>query len=166
MTFWAVWYHINKVYHQGERQCKTRLISFIKAFYTENIQLEVVIEVGVQQNGCAWTPPRISVVKACTYPNTFVVDATTAEARACLQKVVVVEDLGFRNLVVERDSLTVIKKIQTFEEDKSIIAMIIKEIKEQARRKGNDEIHRGSRLKRHLHERNWQLKKIEGPCQK
>lgn len=109
------------------------MISFIKSFYTENIQLEVVIEVGVQQNGCAWTPLRISVVKGnfdaaynsymmtsvtgiifrdceghilatCTYPNTFVVDATTAEARACLQKVVVVEDLGFRNLEVERDS--------------------------------------------------------------
>ncbi|KAH1056707.1 hypothetical protein J1N35_034772 [Gossypium stocksii] len=44
-----------------------------------------------------------------------------AEVRACLQMVVVVEDLGFKNLVVEEESLTVIKKIQTFEEDKSNI---------------------------------------------
>ncbi|PPR94921.1 hypothetical protein GOBAR_AA25753 [Gossypium barbadense] len=63
ITFWAIWYHKNKVCHQGERQCTTRLISFIKALYTENIQLEVVTEVGVRKNECAWTPSRINVVK-------------------------------------------------------------------------------------------------------
>ncbi|MFQ6637402.1 hypothetical protein Gotur_013390 [Gossypium turneri] len=66
--------------------------------------------------------------------NTFVADATTAEARACLQTVVVPEELGFRNLVVEGDSLATIKKIQTLEEDKSNITVIIKEIREQTRR--------------------------------
>ncbi|MBA0841390.1 hypothetical protein Goarm_003883 [Gossypium armourianum] len=42
------------------------------------------------------------ILAAYTYPNTFVADATTVEARACLQTVVVAEGLGFRNLVVER----------------------------------------------------------------
>ncbi|MBA0868527.1 hypothetical protein Goshw_015167, partial [Gossypium schwendimanii] len=57
-VFWAVWHHRNKAYHQGEWQCTTRLISFIKLVYT------------------------------------------------------VSEDLGFKKLVVEGNSLTVIKKIQ------------------------------------------------------
>ncbi|MBA0845977.1 hypothetical protein Goarm_022190, partial [Gossypium armourianum] len=73
------------------------------------------------------------ILVACTYPNTFVADATTVEARACLQTVVVAEELGFRNLVVEGDSLEIIKKIQTLEEDKSNITVIIKEIREQTR---------------------------------
>lgn len=47
---------------------------------------------------------------ACTYPNNFVANPTTTEARACLQAVAVAEELGFRRLVVEGDSLTVVKK--------------------------------------------------------
>ncbi|KAH1129809.1 hypothetical protein J1N35_001187 [Gossypium stocksii] len=139
ITFWAVWHHRNEVYHQGEKQCATRLISFIKAFYTKNNQLKLVSKTGVRQNEGAWTPPRTNMAKgnfdatynshmmssvsriifrdfegyilvACTYPNTFVIDATTAEAKAYLQTVTVAEELGFRNLVIEGDSLTVIKK--------------------------------------------------------
>lgn len=44
------------------------------------------------------------ILAACTYPNTFVADATMAKVRACLQMVVVAEDLGFKNLVVEGNS--------------------------------------------------------------
>lgn len=56
------------------------------------------------------------------------------EARACLQAVTVSEELGFRNLMVEGDSLIVIKKIQTVDGDRSSIAAIIQEIKERAQR--------------------------------
>lgn len=50
------------------------------------------------------------ILAACTYPNNFVANPTTTEARACLQAVAVAEELGFRRLVVEGDSLTVVKK--------------------------------------------------------
>ncbi|KAG8490456.1 hypothetical protein CXB51_013622 [Gossypium anomalum] len=63
-----------------------------------------------------------------------VADVTTVEAKACLQAVSVIEELGFRNLTVERDSLTVIKKSQFLEVDKSSIAVIIQEIKKRCRR--------------------------------
>lgn len=44
------------------------------------------------------------------YPNNFVADATTTEAKACLHAVTVAEELGFQRLVVEGDPLTVVKK--------------------------------------------------------
>ncbi|MBA0820328.1 hypothetical protein Gohar_022250, partial [Gossypium harknessii] len=47
------------------------------------------------------------ILAVCTYSNSFVVDPTTAEARACLQTVTVAEDLGLRRLVVEGDSFAV-----------------------------------------------------------
>lgn len=43
-------------------------------------------------------------------PNNFVSDPTTVEARAYVQTVIVAEELGFQRLVVERDSVTVVKK--------------------------------------------------------
>ncbi|MBA0574705.1 hypothetical protein Golob_006991 [Gossypium lobatum] len=46
------------------------------------------------------------ILVACTYHNTFIAYATIAEAKACLQAVSVSDELGFRNLIVEGDSLT------------------------------------------------------------
>ncbi|MBA0868930.1 hypothetical protein Goshw_020657, partial [Gossypium schwendimanii] len=46
------------------------------------------------------------ILASCTYHNPFIADATTAEAKACLQAVMVAEELSFRNLTVEGDSLT------------------------------------------------------------
>ncbi|MBA0826498.1 hypothetical protein Goarm_011343, partial [Gossypium armourianum] len=50
------------------------------------------------------------ILAACTYPNEYVRDTTIAEARACVQSLVFVEELGFRKIVVEGDTLTVTKK--------------------------------------------------------
>ncbi|MBA0735303.1 hypothetical protein Gogos_019164, partial [Gossypium gossypioides] len=65
------------------------------------------------------------ILASCTYHNPFIADATTAEAKACLQAVMVAEELSFRNLTIERDSLTVIKKIRASKVDKSNIAAIV-----------------------------------------
>ncbi|KAH1031923.1 hypothetical protein J1N35_044097 [Gossypium stocksii] len=139
IIFWAVWQHRNKIYYQGGRQSVFGLVSFIKAYYIETSNVETAIATNIMQNDNAWNPPTMNVVKAnfdasfnrqdhssvagiifrdseghilaaCTYPNNFVADPTTTEARACLQAVIVDEELGFRRLVVEGDSLTVIKK--------------------------------------------------------
>lgn len=66
------------------------------------------------------------ILAVCTYSNSFVVDPTTTEVRACLQAVTVAKDLGLWRLVVEGDSLTIVKKIQSLGEERSNIAMIIK----------------------------------------
>ncbi|MBA0603059.1 hypothetical protein Gorai_003219, partial [Gossypium raimondii] len=59
------------------------------------------------------------ILVACTYPNNFVADATTNEARACLHAVTMAEKLGFQMLVVEGDSLTVVKKFRSLREERS-----------------------------------------------
>ncbi|MFQ6654619.1 hypothetical protein Gotur_025528 [Gossypium turneri] len=48
------------------------------------------------------------------YPNEYVRDTTIAEARACVQALVFVEELGFRKIVVEGDTLTSSKSSNTW----------------------------------------------------
>ncbi|KAH1040096.1 hypothetical protein J1N35_041839 [Gossypium stocksii] len=64
-------------------------------------------------------------VGAETYLFNDVVDAFVVEARACKRALLFAINMGFRLLLVEGDSLTVIKKLKTKEEDKSIIRPII-----------------------------------------
>lgn len=137
------------------------LVTFIKAYYSDSTFTESVISTPMNQMNSIWTPPGINEVKCnfdatfnkcmfssvfriifryseghilatCAYPNSFVADATTVEAKTCLQAVTVAEELGFRRLVVEGDSLIVIKKIRSSENNRSSISMIIKEIKKRA----------------------------------
>ncbi|MBA0816641.1 hypothetical protein Gohar_001282, partial [Gossypium harknessii] len=77
-----------------------RFNSFVKAYHTENSNWGYILV-------------------TCTYPNNFVADATTNEARACLDAVTVAEKLGFQMLVVKGDSLTVVKKFQSLGEERS-----------------------------------------------
>ncbi|MBA0654546.1 hypothetical protein Goklo_021532, partial [Gossypium klotzschianum] len=57
-------------------------------------------------------------------PSVFV-----AEAIACVQAVIVGRDLGIMHAQIERDSLTVIKKAQNTERDKSAIGPYIHDVK-------------------------------------
>ncbi|MBA0735132.1 hypothetical protein Gogos_019007 [Gossypium gossypioides] len=66
---------------------------------------------------------------SCVYSVKNVRDPTTAEACACLQGVVFAEEMGFDELIVEGDSMIVIKKLQSPENDRSLIGVIINEIK-------------------------------------
>lgn len=147
----------------GRKTKNSRANTFIKSIQAERNLIDSGVSTNIYQKDITRKPPRINEVKgnfdtayirislrsvtglifrdcegfilaAYTYQNRFVADATTAEAIEYLQAVSVAEDLGFRNLVVERDSLTVIKKIQTKNEDRSNITAIIQEIKERAHR--------------------------------
>ncbi|MBA0568736.1 hypothetical protein Golob_006206 [Gossypium lobatum] len=128
IVLWAVWYHRNKAYHQGEKQNIVGLVTFIKAYYSDSTFTESVISTPRNQMNSIWKPPGINEIKCnfdatfnkCmfssvfgiifrdseghilatyAYPNSFVADATTVEAKACLQAVTVAEELGFRRLV-------------------------------------------------------------------
>ncbi|KAH1082009.1 hypothetical protein J1N35_021770 [Gossypium stocksii] len=68
------------------------------------------------------------VVGAETYLFEDVVDAFVAEARACERAILFAVGKGFWRLLVERDSLTVIKKLKTKREDRSIVRSIIQHI--------------------------------------
>ncbi|MBA0746321.1 hypothetical protein Gogos_008854 [Gossypium gossypioides] len=52
------------------------------------------------------------VMGSCVYPWDNVSDPTTAEAIACVRAVNFAEDLGFREVGIEGDALTVVKKIR------------------------------------------------------
>lgn len=51
------------------------------------------------------------IMGTCTYPLVDIADAFVAEARACERAFYFALDMGFRKVVLEGDSLTVIKKL-------------------------------------------------------
>ncbi|KAK5812958.1 hypothetical protein PVK06_028404 [Gossypium arboreum] len=65
---------------------------------------------------------------ACFYLLGRTGDPTTAEAKVCLQAVIFREEMGFQDLVVEGDTLTIIKKLKLVSVDRSVIGNIISEI--------------------------------------
>ncbi|MBA0755327.1 hypothetical protein Gogos_020069 [Gossypium gossypioides] len=54
-----------------------------------------------------------------------------AKVRACLQALQFTENLGFRRIFVEGDALTVIRKMKSTKEDKSVIGMVIRASKDK-----------------------------------
>ncbi|KAG8474149.1 hypothetical protein CXB51_033836 [Gossypium anomalum] len=68
------------------------------------------------------------ILGACTYPIADVADAFVAEARACERALYFALDMGFRNLIVEGDSLTVIKKLISNKMDRFILSPISQNI--------------------------------------
>ncbi|KAK5784812.1 hypothetical protein PVK06_039350 [Gossypium arboreum] len=127
------------IYHEGAGQNAFGIIAFIKAYITENDNLEEVsttIQTPVDRK---WEPPIGAVMKlnfdaafhqhtnisisgiiarnaegqimaACTHLNEYVMDSTVAEAPACLQSLIFAEDLGFQRIMVEGDTLIAMKK--------------------------------------------------------
>ncbi|MBA0608524.1 hypothetical protein Godav_020736 [Gossypium davidsonii] len=71
---------------------------------------------------------------SCVYSVKNVRDLRIAEAFACLQGVVFVEEMGFDEVIVEVDSMIVIKKLQSPENNRSLIVVIINKIKEKTRK--------------------------------
>ncbi|KAA3474146.1 reverse transcriptase [Gossypium australe] len=64
------------------------------------------------------------VMGACAYQYTEVVDAFVAKARACERAVLFAIDMGFRKIILEGDSLTVIKKLRSAKNDRPVIHSI------------------------------------------
>ncbi|MBA0847404.1 hypothetical protein Goshw_017470 [Gossypium schwendimanii] len=66
---------------------------------------------------------------ACTYPWENISDPVMAETRACLQAIIMAKDIGFQDICIEGDALTIIRKLNSADEDRSCISNLIKEIK-------------------------------------
>lgn len=67
-----------------------------------------------------------------THKNTSIAESEMAEARAGLQAITTVADLGFRHLILEGDCLTVKKNINDKKPNRSSISVIIQEIKQRS----------------------------------
>ncbi|KAK5825614.1 hypothetical protein PVK06_020470 [Gossypium arboreum] len=84
-----------------------------------------------------WRPPKTAVLArnsdghclgAYTYPLDDVIDAFIAEARACERAMVFATEIGFKSVLLEGDSLTIIKKLNSDGEDRSVLGPIINRI--------------------------------------
>ncbi|KAK5792370.1 hypothetical protein PVK06_033484 [Gossypium arboreum] len=69
------------------------------------------------------------IVGAETYLFTDIVDAFVAEVRACERALIFALRMGLRRLIVEGDSLTIMKKLKAKDKDKSILKTIIHHIR-------------------------------------
>lgn len=65
---------------------------------------------------------------ACSHPYSGVVDAFVVEARAWEWTFILAIKIGFRKIVIERDSLSVIKKLKALEDDRSVLRSFIHNI--------------------------------------
>ncbi|KAL4284821.1 hypothetical protein GQ457_16G011460 [Hibiscus cannabinus] len=70
-----------------------------------------------------------NIVASCVAPFSNVMDVLVAESLACLQAVRYAKDLGFRRVIFEGDSLTVVRKINEGMLERLVIAPIIYDIR-------------------------------------
>ncbi|KAA3472059.1 glycine, alanine and asparagine-rich protein-like [Gossypium australe] len=98
-----------------------------------NLNRELYFPSSTSLGNQSWKPPNTvvlarnpegEIVGAETYLFKDVADTFVAEARACERALILAVALGFRRIIVEGDSLTVIKSIKKKQNDKSILRPI------------------------------------------
>ncbi|KAK9045734.1 hypothetical protein V6N11_051642, partial [Hibiscus sabdariffa] len=153
-----VWYARNKVVHEGIAPSVNNTISFVVAFLRENDLLSPQDCLRLSRSRDKWQALIVDVVKlnfdvaydshstksisgvicrdnegfilaASSTPHWYVAGPFQDEALACLATVNVARDLGFTRVIVEGDSLTVIKKCLSEAIDVSLISLMIADIK-------------------------------------
>ncbi|KAH1121240.1 hypothetical protein J1N35_004400 [Gossypium stocksii] len=69
------------------------------------------------------------IMDACSYSYEGVADAFVVEARACERALLFAVDMSFRRIILEGDSLTIVKKLISGREDRSILKPISQNIR-------------------------------------
>ncbi|KAL4290639.1 hypothetical protein GQ457_14G002490 [Hibiscus cannabinus] len=131
VTYWSIWFSRNKLVHDGIKTSVQDALSFITVFLREQDIVGIPTRHVGHPGSIHWKAPPLSVIK-------FNFDAafnqqsrlSTSEAIAWKQAVQFAKELGFSNVVIEGDSLTVLKKIVLCVLDRSILAPIVFDIKE------------------------------------
>ncbi|XP_017609372.1 uncharacterized protein LOC108455303 [Gossypium arboreum] len=137
ILLWAIWHNRNKMYHEGCKAQVHEAVGFINAYYAEIVHKSEVLKSRNEICNKTLQPPRGDRIKinfdavfnnsqhksvsgiiarnndgkvmaSCTYLGVNMADPTTTEARSCLQAVNMAEELGFQEVDVEGDVLTVI----------------------------------------------------------
>ncbi|KAG8481488.1 hypothetical protein CXB51_026338 [Gossypium anomalum] len=134
------WIQGDKIHHEGMQDKVCDVARFIKAYIVELDHLESFTNYRFNTNKPNWEPPSEEQVKvnfdtsyqqlnclaisciiitynmglvmgACGCRINNIRDSTTAKAVACVQAVTFAEEMDFGDVVIEGDSLTVIKKL-------------------------------------------------------
>ncbi|TYH80252.1 hypothetical protein ES332_D03G120200v1 [Gossypium tomentosum] len=163
ITYWAIWHNRNKSYHEGVRETATEVAGFIKAYDIEISATRERLASLCDGRILTWEPPDNDTIKinfdasfnqsanfsttgiiaqnkdglimaAGTYSWKNIADPVMAEARACLQAVILAEEMGFQDVCFEGDALTIIRKLRATDEDKSCIRSLIKRLRKKGRR--------------------------------
>ncbi|KAL4332909.1 hypothetical protein GQ457_07G009900 [Hibiscus cannabinus] len=163
VTFWVTWYTRNKVILEGVVPSVCATLSFVEAYIRENGRIKAPLYLMTRSvDRVSWQTPVENVIKlnfaaaydaqsnksfsgvicrdsarlimaSCTSPQSHVADAFMDEALACLQAVNCACDLGFSRVIVEGDSLTVIKKVCSKTATVSLFSPVIYDIREVAK---------------------------------
>lgn len=163
IVFWALRYCRNKLLHDGQRDTVQGIVSFILAYKSDITLLGSCLKYRNDEKEARWMAPTGEIIKAnfdasyvaqmkhavtgsilrnsegmlmgsSVYPFDGVIDPTTAKALACLETIRFAIELGLCDVYIEGDALTIIKKINMEETDRSAISTIIEEIKAQKQR--------------------------------
>ncbi|OMO77333.1 hypothetical protein CCACVL1_15074 [Corchorus capsularis] len=159
ITSWAVWNDRNAEFHEGVRRNPTHTVDFIRAFILEFQRCQAAVTpLPKAGNEVRWKAPPRGVIKinfdgsfhAASKYGSFgvvgrdhngqvmgsmagrfehVLDGFAAEARAALKAIEWSKDMGFKDVILEGDALTIIKKLSSKLQDLSPIGTFIEEIK-------------------------------------
>ncbi|KAK5792927.1 hypothetical protein PVK06_034058 [Gossypium arboreum] len=157
-SLWVLWYRRNRLVNEGLNFVFHEVVGLVQSFVQVSNFSQVFSSPSVTHRTLLWQPPISGFIKlnfdasflensktsisavlardeegqilgACTYPIADVADAFVAEARACERALYFALDIGFRNLILEGDSLTVIKKLTSNKIDRSILSPISQNIR-------------------------------------
>ncbi|KAA3489416.1 reverse transcriptase [Gossypium australe] len=158
LSLWGLWYRGNKLFHEGVKFSMQETLGFLKGYNQDlNSTREIFSPSSSSLGNEIWKPPDFgftklnfdaafqndtkiaitvvlaknsegNIVGAETYLFKDVTDAFVVEARACERALIMAATLGFQRVVVEGDSLTVIKSIMKRQNDKSVIRPITQNI--------------------------------------
>ncbi|KAK8552337.1 hypothetical protein V6N12_040937 [Hibiscus sabdariffa] len=162
ITLWSLWYARNKKVHEANSQTSEQICAFIVSYYRELEFIAPKLQLISSTQNSLWQAPDLPLVKenfdasfssvdkaswsgvvvrnsigeimgACRRFSPFVASAFMAEAYAALHAIDLLIDLGFDSVVIEGDSLTIIKKLQASSSDLSELSAVIFEVQAKAK---------------------------------
>ncbi|PPD92765.1 hypothetical protein GOBAR_DD10294 [Gossypium barbadense] len=125
ISLWALWYKRNKMVNEGLKFELHELVGFVQS-YDQDLRFTIAKDLTTAVLARDFEG---LVMGACTVSNDDIADAFVAEARACERALYFARDMGFRKVVLEGDSITVIKKLKTNAIDRSILSPISQHIR-------------------------------------
>lgn len=175
---WAIWTERNRRVYEKEFKSGND-IDFVIQHYLKELDWYKTVKFTRGTGGDVWEPPGIAEVKAnfdaafdrthfrsgsgkvARNPTRQIVASKAVlhedvgsvfslEALACRETIKMCIDLGLRNVILEGDSLTVIKKCRSDVRDRSVISPIIQDIKVIASRFNSIQFRHVKRTKNQL----------------
>ncbi|KAK8612429.1 hypothetical protein V6N13_092545 [Hibiscus sabdariffa] len=158
ITLWAIWSFRNRLVLENVLPALDSYVLFIRNYAAEYTTSQLVLNQPSHPSPPHWNPSSGNLIKvnfdvafdtnsfssssgivfrnnkgllmaAAVFPHSHVLNSCAVEAQACLDVVSLAHELSFHNIIIEGDSLTVIKKLNSASTDRSLISMFISDIK-------------------------------------